>query len=960
MVPGHAQDSPQAPDLLQHLLPSRFPAAWNAAFDARGQLAHGGRCSTIAATVIVVDYFQSEPANTEAQLDTFDGAGFFGAFTHGPDDHGWQVAATLASPFDAVLPTGAAALTECVQYALLDISGLTYEQIVALLKQAIGAQPADRKLIVNLSLGFGKKFCGPGVDQLCTAENAAATPPGLLQWEIERRVLAAIEWAAFTNAALEQRLLLVQAAGNERAARADNGGLGVRYAGMRQARLISPFALATQLGALEALYSPRSQQAVGLWTSAAQPSLLLDDARVQFLQQMAQRRASRVPGLDNLLLVGSATLPATHWHGDIAESAFSNEGAMLLAVGEEVVSLGGVLRDGTSFAAPQVSGLAAYLWAISELKTRPAAETAALLKATATSKSLLDAYAATQALDAQPAIGTPRIREALLDVDADGRFDERDLQRFADAYGLANPTPPTPEARDYSRFDLNGDGATGGINALAFDLDRAQVAAGGAPRFDAVERTIEDYSVTFNEPVLSDLQVLCYYAYSALYAGGSPTPAQEAFRTSVLGPDRCVRARMNTRFASQVSGPAPLEVTVEVPAGNGQYAPAPDLHVAFTPSCGSVSPSSGRTDAAGRLSTTVAPEGCSSSVTVTAVASANEGTEPLARKTVTAAVGDAAAIRSLSLDVGGSTPGRIDVSVSRSDDGFWEVIASVPIAEVASLDALVNAALVGTSRLEIGLGVRVAEPVTLDLNVDLEVGGVVILGATPAACASNISVRVGAVRRGDGIGSGMAGVAGCLGRVALTVGDVSPDDASRGIHVAATNTAVSVTAGRVGRVAVGNSYFGGGASGMRVDTRTQSYGTLVISQVSDSTVSVQGSLQRVPGQVAGLWVQSSSNLTLSSIAGSELTGFYIDHSSFASPPSIAVGQLKRLAGDTGSNSGFVQIVASSGLSLGSITMGDVEGDLSIQDNRGFSNEDARAFAQQRSVGGATRISGNQP
>ncbi|MCG3188453.1 MAG: hypothetical protein LKCHEGNO_00443 [Burkholderiaceae bacterium] len=883
--------------------------------------------------------------------------GVFGAFAEGPDDHGWQVAATLASPFDTVLPTGAAALTECVQYALVDISGLTYEQIVALLKQAIGAQPADRKLIVNLSFGFGKKFCGPGLDQLCTAENAAATPPGLLQWEIESRVLAAIEWAAFTNAALEQRLLLVQAAGNERAARADNGGLGVRYAGMRQARLISPFALATQLGALEALYSPRSEQAVGLWTSAAHPSLLLDDARVQFLQQTAQRRASRVPGLDNLLLVGSATLPATHWHGDIAESAFSNEGSMLLAVGEEVVSLGGVLRDGTSFAAPQVSGLAAYLWAISELKTRPAAETAALLKATATSKALLDAYAATQALDAQPAIGTPRIREALLDVDADGRFDERDLQRFADAYGLANPTPPTPEARDYSRFDLNGDGATGGINALAFDLDRGQVAAGGAPRFDAVERTIEDYSVTFNEPVLSDLQVLCYYAYSALYAGGSPTPAQQAFRTSVLGPDRCVRARMNTRFASQVSGPAPLEVTVEVPAGNGQYAPAPDLHVAFTPSCGSVSPSSGRTDAAGRLGTTVTPEGCSSSVTVTAVASANEGSPPLAQKMVTATVGAAATeVWTLNLDVGGRTPGHIDVWVFRSDasQGY---IASVPIAEAGSIMTHVNAALAGTSWIRNGLYVRVSEPVSLALSVALPVGAVSIGGMTPAACASNINVTVGEVRREtEGVTSpGTAGVGGCLGQVRLATGDVGDS-----IVIEGTDTAVSVTSGKVARVVNVGDWCGFGTvtSGLAATIRTSGTSHLQVCNVRDSRVDVQGRIELQPGQAtAGLTLRRNTNLTLGQVTAGDLNMFTVESSTFAGAPSFSVGNLVHPGGGI---NGSVRIVDNRALPIGAIGMGNIAGDLRIQDNRGFSNTDATAFAQARTVGGATIISGNAP
>lgn len=639
ILPGVSTGNPQPPSMLQHLLPSRFPAAWNAAFDEDGEPAHGGVCTAIDTTIIVVDAFQSLPANPAGQFDLYDYAELFGVHEEGSEEHGWLVATTLSGPFDEREPTGATALAECVHHVLVDISYQTYEQIVALLKQAILAQPSNARLIVNLSIGYGKKFCGPGLNEMCTAENAAATPPGLLQWEIERRVLAAVEWAAFSSAALEERMLLVQAAGNEKVELAVNGGLGVRYTGMRQAHLVSSFVLATQLGALEALYSPQSQQAVALWTSEGQPSLLLDTANVEFLRQTAASRASRIPGMGNLLLVGSATLPDSYWHGDVAESAFSNEGAMLLAVGEQVITHGGHLKDGTSFAAPQVAGLAAYLWTISDLDLRPASDTAALIKATATSRSLLDAYAATLALDTLPAIGTPGIREAVLDVDGDDRFDERDLQRFVDAYGLGNPDPPEPEPFDYGRFDLNGDGTIGGINAMAFDLDRGATTPGAGPQFGAVDREVEGYPVTFNEPVLSDLQVLCYYAYSSQYAGGSPTPAQAEFRTAVLGPDHCVGVRMNTLFPSQVTDSAPLEVTLEVPAGNGQHAPAPNLYVAFTPSCGSVSPASGRTDAAGRTSTMVEATGCSGSVSVTAVASANAGTTPLARGTATATVG---------------------------------------------------------------------------------------------------------------------------------------------------------------------------------------------------------------------------------------------------------------------------------------------------------------------------------
>ncbi len=67
---------------------------------------------------------------------------------------------------------------------------------------------------------------------------------------------------------------------------------------------------------------------------------------------------------------------------------------------------------------------------------------------------------------------------------------------------------------DYEREDLNGDGLTGGATADRFDLDN-----GGTPRFGMVAQTYNGKTVSYNESALSDLEILCYYAYSPLYAG---------------------------------------------------------------------------------------------------------------------------------------------------------------------------------------------------------------------------------------------------------------------------------------------------------------------------------------------------------------------------------------------------------------------------------------------------------
>ncbi|MBI3608760.1 MAG: Ig-like domain-containing protein [Nitrospirae bacterium] len=123
-----------------------------------------------------------------------------------------------------------------------------------------------------------------------------------------------------------------------------------------------------------------------------------------------------------------------------------------------------------------------------------------------------------------------------------------------------------------------------------------------------MDRVIENYPITFNEAALSDIQILCFYAYSDLYAT-SPANHDEAIteRTNILGPDHCVGVQMNALFPSQISTSANLNVTVEKPTGNGQFGPAENMLVDFTPTCATVNPPSGRTDPSGVISTTVTP-----------------------------------------------------------------------------------------------------------------------------------------------------------------------------------------------------------------------------------------------------------------------------------------------------------------------------------------------------------------
>ena len=84
--------------------------------------------------------------------------------------------------------------------------------------------------------------------------------------------------------------------------------------------------------------------------------------------------------------------------------------------------------------------------------------------------------------------------------------------------------------RDWSRQDLNGDGFTGGTQTAALDLDPTGTPAQGVPKLEKVRQDIVGVSVEFDEAGVTDMQALCYWAYSGLYEG------DEDRRTELLDP----------------------------------------------------------------------------------------------------------------------------------------------------------------------------------------------------------------------------------------------------------------------------------------------------------------------------------------------------------------------------------------------------------------------------------------
>jgi len=184
---------------------------------------------------------------------------------------------------------------------------------------------------------------------------------------------------------------------------------------------------------------------------------------------------------------------------------------------------------------------------------------------------VIDAYASALSLDAAalPTAANAPVRLAILDVNDDGKFDEADLHTLLDKLFTSDDTK-----QDYSRFDLNGDGFTGGSTTERFDLDRVGSTRFGATLYSNVMQSIEGGTVSFDENQLTDLEILCYYAYSDLYTGDPDARKQltagHCTISVTVDPAAVTLAPGGTQqFAATVRGTADPLVTWKVVEGDG-------------------------------------------------------------------------------------------------------------------------------------------------------------------------------------------------------------------------------------------------------------------------------------------------------------------------------------------------------------------------------------------------------
>ncbi len=472
--------------ILGHLENARFPAAWN----ARDLIIP----NQAAAHVLVPDKYFSLGAHPELPDHYFhNGAGRVTPTVNSNGiavgNHGFEVAGIIGARFDDVGITGVYPDPS----NLLSTIGVPLGRLAtwqAVLAEIAGAFPPDN-FIVNFSVGYPGDF---------------SIYPKL------QRIEHAFAWRY--HAALHKHtFLFVQAAGNE----------GFASAALPNADYISPMSLAARFDGPLAM----------LQGTAVSPQ---DSANLLLMYQNAiALNPSFGEKTDNVIIVGSS-------NQDGSLSASSNLPSDVRMVGEGIhgpcmfddaacyTGADGSLIEflfGTSFAAPQVAGLAAWLYSLSP--TSSPEEVQNIIKLAYNNK-WVDAYESVLMLD--KSFTNAPLRRAILDVSdfdttfgSDGRFNELDLMMYLDsilAYEADRVSTSPPWPLDHSPFDLNGDGYTGDTlgtpSTARFNLD-----IDFPPSYTVLPFSPCSFSTkqdtTFDESQVTDRDILKYYAYSDLYQG---------------------------------------------------------------------------------------------------------------------------------------------------------------------------------------------------------------------------------------------------------------------------------------------------------------------------------------------------------------------------------------------------------------------------------------------------------
>lgn len=451
---------------VDHFIRNRMVQAWNA---------KAAILPSSMPDVIVVDQFSSLQTP-----DDLSGLRFVLSGATEDSDHGISVASVIAADFDADLATGAfprAAEAPLSLSAVLS-GGLTWRETM---DNMVVNLPEETRALINVCIGY------PGVDTISLFD----------------RAVYCLNWKAKIAPYLD-RVIVVSAAGNRGT---DPGEMGNA--------VHSSF-----VNAAASVADVSEYPAPAGWSASDSATLALLAQTAATIEPLTAQTMR-----DNHIIVGNVFA-----NGTVA--ANSSRGATAYAEGSGIDVLctdcSGGLRsaNGTSFAAPQITGLIAYLWSTEVGQSLTPARIRSILSESVSDEVYVDAYDALLAVD-HFVTGQP-IRSALMDITTsgndntpDGAFDEFDLERWSDMFTTAGVNGTFAV---FSRYDLNGDSTFSSSDSIVapFELD--------ADFPPVLETALASPAGEFDENAVSDVDCLCYYAYSSLYDG------DDAKRDSILWP----------------------------------------------------------------------------------------------------------------------------------------------------------------------------------------------------------------------------------------------------------------------------------------------------------------------------------------------------------------------------------------------------------------------------------------
>lgn len=462
-LPGNISPEPGTGVAIRHHLAVGAAGAWN----ARKAMVNSPR-------VVIWDYFGDGAPNGDLDhVYNGDPAVDFG--TGALDLHGYHVAGIIAGRFggpETARGYVTGMVPRSIQLSVID--GKKTDPLDGSLRLLMRLQAlAGGTALVNIS---------QGVSRSCNT-------PVTCRPDAEWRTWGAWWVQAIRTLGLENRVLILKSAGNIN----HNGNDDARY---------------NRFEAIAAL-SPDLVDASGISLPPLTNTLVVENVRP----------------MPDFPYEGPLCLSSNSWRG-------GHVGAIGAGLGHDEDGVWSFTNkdstadyeEGTSMATPQVAGLAAYLLSIRPELT-PQEIKAILLETAAPVPAAVDpvcsawlspapiiqAYPALLALD-RPSEGNEQVpvRRAILDINDSRTFTGDDIVAFLLAFETALG------AVDFGRADLNNDGRTGGETTRPFDLDLDRVRAASG-----VTATILGESFAFDETALTDVAILCYYAYSSLYTGSA-------------------------------------------------------------------------------------------------------------------------------------------------------------------------------------------------------------------------------------------------------------------------------------------------------------------------------------------------------------------------------------------------------------------------------------------------------